>query len=342
MGSTSPRPLRSNAAGANSADLVDIVRDFIAAHRTTKRLFERFRAGELLFTELNELIGDDEVSVLFRLKERCHSLFRPRDSSAAIASRGEALFDLAVGSLFHEAMKFRENFYQQEIYGPRVRALASGETREDDVLFREFEKLLSTVSERLEEGFQETEILIEQSIAQLRTLLRENPNDGLVLRCLLENQTHAEDVFADAIDDVFAEIEGSAAAGYESVARSYLGSGFYREAEKAFVLVIERGGGSGRLEGLARFARGMGAYLDREYEVCLTEIGASLDGGERVAEPLLDIARRAVASIDQLVDAESRERIGAAAAALLERIGPGDAPKTHDAEASVAQPPTHS
>ena len=85
MGSTSPRPLRSNAAGANSADLVDIVRDFIAAHRTTMRLFERFRAGELRFTELRELIGDDEGSVLFRLKERCHSLFRPRDSSAAIA-----------------------------------------------------------------------------------------------------------------------------------------------------------------------------------------------------------------------------------------------------------------
>jgi tetratricopeptide (TPR) repeat protein len=323
--------LRSNAAGPNSADLVDIVRDFIAAHRTTKRLFERFRAGELRFAELGELIGDDEASVLFRLKERCHALFRPRDASAAIASRGEALFDLAVGSLFHEAMKFRENFYQQEIYGPRVRALASGETREDDVLFREFEKLLSVVSERLAEGLQETEILIEQSIKQLRTLLRENPNDGLVLRCLLENQTRTEDVFADAIDDVFAEIEGSAAAGYDLVGRSYLASGFYREAEKAFVLAIDRGGDAGDLVGLVRFARGMGAYLDREYEVCLTQIGASLDGGEGVGDPLLDIARRAISSIDQLVDDEGRERIGAAAAALLERIGPGDTLEAHDA-----------
>ncbi len=331
MRSIPPRPLRSNAGGTDSADLVDIVRDFIAAHRTTKRLFERFRVGELRFSELRELIGDDEASVLFRLKERCHSLFRPRDGSAAIASRGEALFDLAVGSLFHEAMKFRENFYQQEIYGPRVRALASGETREDDVLFHEFEKLLSVVSERLAEGFHEMEILIEQSIKQLRTLLRENPNDGQVLRCLLENQTDVEDVFGDPIDEVFAEIEGSAAAGYEFVGRSYLRSGFYREAEQAFVFALERGGNTGELEGLARFARGMGAYLDRDYEVCLTQIGASLDSGKTVGDSLLDIARRAVSSIDQLVDAEGRERIGAAAAALLERMGPGGAPETPDA-----------
>ncbi len=329
MRPTRPRPLRSNAGGADSADLVDIIRDFITAHRTTKRLFERFRAGELRFPELRELIGDDEASVLFRLKERCHALFRPRDASAAIVSRGEALFDLAVGSLFHEAMKFRENFYQQEIYGPRVRALASGESREDDVLFHEFEKLLSVVSERLAEGLQETEILIEQSIKQLRTLLREYPNDGQVLRCLLENQTRVEGVFGDPIDEVFAEIEGSAAAGYEFAGRSYLGSGFYREAEKTFLLAIERGGGTGELEALARFARGMGAYLDREYEVCLTQIGASLDGGEGIGDRLLDIARRAVSSIDQLVDAECRERIGAEAAALLERIGPADAPGTH-------------
>jgi hypothetical protein len=329
MPSTAPTPLRSNSGGADSADLVDIIRDFFAAHRTTKRLFERFRGGELRFNELQVLIGDDEASVLFRLKERCHALFRRRDTGAVISSRGEALFDLAVGSLFHEAMKFRENFYQQEIYGPRVRALASGETREDDVLFLEFEKLLSAVSERLEEGLQETEILIEQSIKQLRTLLRENPNDGQVLRCLLENRTRVEEVFGDAIDEVFAEIEGSAAVGYEFAGRSYLASGFYREAEKAFVLAIERGGGTGELEGLVRFARGMGAYLDREYELCLTQIGASLDGGEGVDDSLLDIARRAVASIDQLVDAEGRERISAAAAALLERIAPANAQQTH-------------
>jgi len=322
MWSTPPSQWRSNARGAETADLVDIVRDFIAAHRTTKRLFDRFRAGELRFDELAELIGDDEGSVLFRLKERCHTLFRPRDSAAVISSRGEALFDLAVGSLFHEAMKFRENFYQQEYYGPRVRALRSEESRDGDALFSEFEKLLSVVAERLAEGIQETEILIEQSIKQLRALLCEHPDASLVLRFMLENQTRVEEVFGDGIDAIFAEIEGSSAAGHTLVGRSYLASGFYREAAKAFTLAIEAGEPTAELSGLARFSRGMGAYLDREYETCLKQIDAALDAGEPLGETLLDMARRAIRSIAQLVDQEKLAQIAPVTEALLVRIGP--------------------
>jgi hypothetical protein len=269
MGSNPPTPQHRDAGGAGSSGLVDIVRDFIKAHRLTTRLLGRFRAGRLQFEDLQELIGDDESSVLYRLKERCHARFRPRDTSAAITSRGEALFDLVVGSLFHEAMKFRENFYQQEVYGPRVRALGSGESRDGDALYHEFETLLAAVSERLAEGLAETEILMEQSVKQLRALLCEHPNDGLVLRCLLENQTRVEEVFGDPIDEVFASIVGDVAAGYEVVGRSYLESGFYRETEKALVLALLRGGARGELEPLAHFARGMAAYLDREYRDCV-------------------------------------------------------------------------
>ena len=58
-------------------------------------------------------MGDGEDSVLFRLKERCHALFRGGEQPSEVVMRREALFDLAVGSLFHEAMKFRENLYQR-------------------------------------------------------------------------------------------------------------------------------------------------------------------------------------------------------------------------------------
>ena len=211
-----------------SADLVEIVRTFLAAHRTMKRLFARYRSDELRFAQLQELIGDDESSVLFRLKERCHALFRPRDAESAMAMRREALFDLAVGSLFHEAMKFRENFYQREIYGPRVRALRSESAEESDALFREFEKILETVSERLAEGLQETEILIEQTGDQLRVLLAEQPKNGFVVRYLIENRELVEEVFAIPLDALLTEIAGAAAAGFELAGRSYLDSGFYR------------------------------------------------------------------------------------------------------------------
>ena len=105
--------------------LVDILRAFLLADQSMRRIFARYREGVLTFDEVQRLVGDDERSVLFRLKERSHALFRGGDHAPGIATQREALFDLAVGSLFHEAMKFRENLYQRTVYGPKVRALRS-------------------------------------------------------------------------------------------------------------------------------------------------------------------------------------------------------------------------
>ncbi|GAG25313.1 unnamed protein product, partial [marine sediment metagenome] len=103
--------------------LVDIVRDFLVVDQAMRSLLERYRSGTLRFEEVRDGIAADEGSALFRLKERCHALFRLGKGAPHVARPREVLFDLAVGSLFHETMKVRENFYQREIYGPRVRAL---------------------------------------------------------------------------------------------------------------------------------------------------------------------------------------------------------------------------
>ena len=87
--------------------LVDIVRDFLAVDQAMRSLFERFRSGTLRFEEVRDRIAADEGSALFRLKERCHTLFRLGADASQAARPREVLFDLAVGSLFHETMKFR-------------------------------------------------------------------------------------------------------------------------------------------------------------------------------------------------------------------------------------------
>jgi hypothetical protein len=306
-----------------SADLVEIIRTFLATHRTTKRLFDQFRNDELRFAQLQELIGGDESSILFRLKEHCHALFRPRDAESAMAMRREALFDLAVGSLYHEAMKFRENFYQREIYGPRVRALRSESTEESDALIREFEKILEAVSERLTEGLQETEILIGQTGDQLRVLLAEQPKNGTVVRYLIENQELVEEVFAIPLDALLTEITGGAAAGFELAGRSYLDSGFYRRAGNAFSAAIERGGEAGDLGRLLKYTQGMAAYLAGDYAECVARLDEWFEQRGESEAKLVDIARVAVSKIDELAEGEDRERVTAEAAVLVERLGPG-------------------
>jgi hypothetical protein len=308
-----------------SAELVEIVRTFLAAHRTMERLLTQFRADELRFAQLQELIGGDESSILFRLKERCHALFRPRDAESAMAMPRETLFDLAVGSLFHEATKFRENFYQREIYGPRVRALQTESGKESDAFFREFEKILGKVSERLTDGLHETETLLRQTRDQLRVLLAERPENGFVVRYLIENQELVEEVFAIPFDTLLTEIAGSAAAGFELAGRSYLDSGFYRRAAGALAAAIERGGGTEDLERTLEYARGMTAYLAGDYEECVARLSQWFESSGERDPALVEIARVAVSKIDQIAEGDDRERVSAQAALLVERLGPVDA-----------------
>ncbi len=305
-----------------SADLVEIARDFFAAHQLMRRIVRRFRSSELRFEELGAFIGDDEQSVLYRIKERCHALFRPRPGSSRVANPREVLFDLAVGSLFHEAMKFRENFYQREVYGPRVRAIRPEAGAEADLFLREFEKILSTVSERLEEGLQETETLLDQTGEQLRVLLAEHDADGLLVRYLVENAEVAESVFGEGLDALLAEVHGDAAAGFAAAGRSYLASGYYDAAEAAFASAIERGGKRRVLEPLRDYARGMAAYLVGDYDACLARLATWLDAAGEDGRELEGLAHAVVSRIGQLVEGEQSERVSRDAAELLTRLHP--------------------
>ncbi len=301
------------------AALVDILREFLAAHRLTRRLFARYRSDELRFEDLKDLIGDDEHSVLFRLKGRCHTLFRrdPRDPGLAV--RREALFDLAIGSLFHEAMKFRENFYLREVYGPRVRALRTESAGENAALFQEFEKILSAVAQRLEEGLHESEELLVRTREQLALLLAEHRENGFVARCLIENRADVEEVFEAELDALLSQIHGSAATGHRVAGRSYLASGYFAEAEVAFARALADGSNDDAHR-LSAYARGMTAYLAGDYAASVERLSEWLAAAKSDDAPLASIAHAAVAKLGALAQGEEGARIVAESARLLEGI----------------------
>ncbi len=304
-----------------SVGLVDIVRDFLAAHQQMRAVFARHREGTLRFEDLVELVGGDERSELFRLKERCHALFRPEHGEQGLAMLRETIFDLAVGSLFHEAMKYRENVYQRDVYGPRVRALRSQAGEEAGSLFDEFEKILSAVAHRLEEGLYETESLLDQTANQLRSLLALHCDNGHVARYLVEHAELVEDVFGTPFDQLLAEVYGSPADGYETAGRSYLGSGYYDSALDAFEMALQRGGEAEPISRLCAYARGMAAYLARDYAKSVAELADWIEASEDDAPPqLARLARSAVSRMGQLVSGESRDQVTSQASKLLERL----------------------
>ena len=302
--------------------MVDIIREFLAVEDVVGRLLEAYGRGELRFGDVEELVSDSEASPLFRLKERCHALFRSDLGHSRMLAHREVLFDLAVGSLFHEAMKFRENFYQSEVYGPRVRALRDEAGEEAEALFAEFEKIQGAVSERLQEGLQETESLLARMREQLGVLLAEHRSNGHATRFLLEHRVQVEKTFSEGLDSLLEQMHGTAANGYTCAAHSYLESGYYDEAEQCFREAIGRGGEAAGLElGLA-YARGMAAYLKGDYAEAVLQLGIWADGSGDTAAGLAELAHTAVTTIDDLASGADRDETVRAASALLERLAP--------------------
>jgi hypothetical protein len=284
---------------AVDSGLVEIVREFLLAHRLLQRTSERYRSGRLAFEEVGTLIGDDERSVLFRLKERCHALFRGERGDGEIGAT--ALFDLAVGSLFHEAMKFRENVYQRSSYGPKVLSLRRAAVRDESGLLAEFEKLIGAAGVRIDESLQELDTLLGQTTAQFRILLAAHREEGAVARAVTARSGELAEMFGTTPDALLTELYGGAAGAWARAAHSFLASGFYAEAAAALGEVGRRGRLSPEDARRLHYAEGMAAYLDGRYADTVQRLGAWY----AAAEPKLDedekaLARQAAAALSRI------------------------------------------
>ena len=301
--------------------ILEILRDFLEVDRLVREVARRHRSSGLRFPELAALIRDDEGSVLFRLKERTHALFRGPGGVVRSPTHREALFDLAVGSLFHEAMKLRENLYQREVYGPRVRAHQSDAEEESKALFDEFEKMLGAVDQRLDEGVRELETLSHRTADQLRLLIADLRDDSAV-RFVTERPAEVEAVFGIPLDALLEEMYGSVAKGFATAGRSYLTSGAFASARDCFARALEQEDADPGIARLFSYAQGMSAYLARDYAACVRHLSSW--ASERTPEPeLVPLARDAVSSIAALAEGADRERISNDASALLEQLGAG-------------------
>lgn len=296
----------------NPTDLVDIVRDFIVVHQRFGDLFERFRDGSLHFEEVRHLVADSDSSVLFRLKERAHGLFRDRDPDEPLR-RGEALFDLAVGSLFHEALKFRENLYQIEVYGPKVQALRKDVGDDADDLVAEFEKILRAASDRLGESLRETETILGQTRKQLLALLADamdrgptDPVAGLVTRFLLEEREQVEAVYTEGLGELLARVHDGVPSAYLCAIRSHLASAHFEEAAQLIGearKLDDSDAESTSLGHLEAYALGMKAYLDGDYAESVARITVWLEAPD-LAPVHVDLVTAAMSRLPSLVDPE--------------------------------------
>jgi hypothetical protein len=257
--------------------LVDIIRDFLRVHQRMRALLASYRDHSIRFEELRDLVGDSEDSPLFRLKERCHQLFRADEADDRIRVHREVLFDLAVGSLFHEAMKLRENLYQREVYGPKVDRLRRKASDEGDPFFIEFGKILRATDVRLEEAVDESEALLNLTRQQFCLLLADHSAEGLVARTLFEHRVLVDSEFDGGLDELLEAVYASPGEGLKAAALSYLRSAHFSEALEVVDQAKKRAVPREEWERMGAYAEGMQAFSAGRYRDCVERLRDWID-----------------------------------------------------------------
>ncbi len=284
---TPPNPSTANAPpiSTDTSHFVQLLREFLTAHAELRGIFSTYADDEIPFARIRALVGDDDRAVLYRLKEKSHALFRAH-GLATRAVRREALFDLAVGSLFHEAMKLRETLYQRQVYAPRVASLRQAADEESDALFDEFDRILDKSIARLGEVVSEVQALLVQTREQLRRLLVERAGDRVVTRCLLSRREQVDAAFPEGFLGVLEAMHGDAVTGLVVGARALLESAYFveagatlREADWALSAPHDE------LEQLGLYAEGMQAILDGDYARVITTLETWADLSAHQHEP---------------------------------------------------------
>jgi len=301
--------------------MVDLVRDFLVVHRSMSKLVDAYRQGELEFAEVERLVRSDESSALYRMKERSHAIFRIDAATSILEVQTAALFDLAVGSLFHESMKLRENLYQQEFYLPRIHALRAGMDDSSGELFEEFEKILESAARRLGESVAEAEVLLGQTRKQLFRLMAEHRDEGLLARCLYAEEERISEVVEGGLDSLFVQIHGDAVTGYMQAAESYLESSYFTDALAVLRDASTRAPERTDIRGLCRYAEGMQAFFSRDYERSLERLGEWLEAGEEVdRQERIKLAHAAMSHIENLVEDDGAAELVEAGKRLVDQL----------------------
>jgi len=292
------RARRSQDAAFAAADFVALLREFLDAHAALSEVLTQGHPETISFDQVRELVGGDDRAVLYRLKEKSHGLFRG-DALGPGSVRREALFDITIGSLFHEAMTMRESLYQREVYAPRAAELREEADEESESLLSELDRILERTMSRLTEVVSEVRILLAQTRDQLRRLLIERSGERVVTRCLLSRADQVDAAFPEGLTGLLERMHGSTVLGLIEAARAELESAYFLEAIRTLrQATVEVDAPRAEIDQLTLYAEGMQAILDGDYRTSISTLEAWAETGAPAAEG--DFSRLASAVVGRL------------------------------------------
>jgi len=213
----------------------ELLRYFLRVHHFFFTYIEpRAREGKVDFPRLHEFMETE----MFSFKEACHLLFRRNDHEVPSQASTGSLFDILIGSIFHEMLKIKENIYHLEVYAPLVERLEK-HVNHDNIptyerdFFRAYERIAKRARNSLRDDLMSVTEIFREASDNLKVLLRENRSYPLLSRMLVEDEDLVNEAYGDhGLEQVLTYMfEGDLAEGYASAASAFLKGGWYDKAD---------------------------------------------------------------------------------------------------------------
>jgi hypothetical protein len=212
--------------------LRNMVQDFFDAAIYFDQLCDEHKlTGLVAYSLLDAWIGtESRKGPLWNLKDQCHRLFRNNVQSSNLY---EHLFDWCIGSIFHEAIKLKEDAYQLEAYRPLLELDIYRQDKSFAAIINEYLAVIENAYSSLADELSRIRQLFLKSLGHLKAIFPSYRSNMLLVRFMLDNaRLLSHKVFDERYDTILLAAmfpEGLFSA-YLSVARHCITNGRQQDA----------------------------------------------------------------------------------------------------------------
>jgi hypothetical protein len=174
----------------------DLFQDFFEAKIYFDNIYTAYKkSSSVPFNKMDLWVGTEvKKGPLWNLKDQSHRIFRNNQLKSGLY---EHLFDWTMGSIFHEAMKLKEDSYQVESYKPLLELEFKGHQHNKALskIIKEYFSLIEKANHNLVEELDSIRELFSKALFHLREIFVSCKDNFLLLRFLLDNKKKVEKVF---------------------------------------------------------------------------------------------------------------------------------------------------
>lgn len=195
--------------------------------------------GSVDFDALEDIVGTDmNKGLLWRMKDTAHHVFRNDPHSQL----GGKFLDWAIGYIFHETIKLKEDAYQKQNYAPWFHTLYEGElTNSEKNITEQLFLVLNQTEESMRREIDRIRFIMAKCRQLLPYYLHRYSDNALLARYIFSQSELVETVFKDEYSGlVFAIYGPHPERMYVLASQSFRNGGWMEQADEAVTRALEQ------------------------------------------------------------------------------------------------------